>query len=171
MKLTGARTKTQAVKHALADIARRQKMEELFSQGLGLTPDELKAEFAPTAADLLDSHGLRVRERRSPWSTSSLPIAISTSTVRVPASIPSSRWPRTQTRCDFATCGMVVLEVCRGRRGPTVLQRFHGVSRSCPTSCSTIAISPQRKPAALAPGTVAHERPDIRTIFFNPSGN
>ena len=25
---------------------------------------------------------------------------------------------------DFATCGMVVLEVCRGRRDPAVLQRF-----------------------------------------------
>jgi predicted nucleic acid-binding protein len=25
---------------------------------------------------------------------------------------------------EFATCGMVVLEVCRGRREPTVLRRF-----------------------------------------------
>ena len=25
---------------------------------------------------------------------------------------------------DFATCGMVVLEVCRGRRDPNVLRRF-----------------------------------------------
>ena len=25
---------------------------------------------------------------------------------------------------DFATCGMVVMEVCRGRRDPAVLQRF-----------------------------------------------
>jgi hypothetical protein len=30
----------------------------LFSQGLGLSPAELKAEFAPSAADLLDGHGL-----------------------------------------------------------------------------------------------------------------
>jgi len=25
---------------------------------------------------------------------------------------------------EFATCGMIVLEVCRGRREPTILQRF-----------------------------------------------
>ena len=67
MKITGAKTKTQAVKHALADMARRHKMKELFSQGLGLTPDELKAECAPTAADLLDNHGLMVAEKQAPY--------------------------------------------------------------------------------------------------------
>ena len=67
MKITGAKTKTQAVKHALADMARRHKMKELFSQGLGLTADELKAEFAPTAADLLDSHGLMAAETQAPY--------------------------------------------------------------------------------------------------------
>lgn len=62
MKVTGAKTKTQAVEIALNEMARRHKLKELFSQGLGLTPDELKAEFAPTAADALDSHGLKVAE-------------------------------------------------------------------------------------------------------------
>ena len=51
MKLTGAKTKTAAVELALKEMARRHKMKELFSQGLGLTPDELRAEFAPTPAD------------------------------------------------------------------------------------------------------------------------
>jgi Arc/MetJ family transcription regulator len=67
MKITGAKTKTEAVKHALADMARRHKMKELFSQGLGLTPEELKAEFAPTAADRLDSHGLMVAEPQATY--------------------------------------------------------------------------------------------------------
>ncbi|MSU65580.1 MAG: type II toxin-antitoxin system VapB family antitoxin [Opitutus sp.] len=64
MKVTGAKTKRAAVELALADMARRHKLKELFSQGLGLTADELKAEFAPTAADLLDSHGLMVAENK-----------------------------------------------------------------------------------------------------------
>jgi len=62
MKVTGAKTKTQAVEIALNEMARRHKLKELFNAGLGLTPDELKAEFAPTAADALDSHGLKVAE-------------------------------------------------------------------------------------------------------------
>ncbi len=67
MKVTGAKTKTQAVEIALTEMARRHKLKELFSQGLGLTPDELKAEFAPTAADRLDSHGLRVAEDKGAY--------------------------------------------------------------------------------------------------------
>lgn len=62
MKVTGAKTKTQAVEMALTELARRHKMKELFGQGLGLTPDELRAEFAPTPADQLDHHGLLVAE-------------------------------------------------------------------------------------------------------------
>ncbi len=46
MQITGAKTKRQAVEIALNDMARRHKMKELFSQGLGLTADQLKAEFA-----------------------------------------------------------------------------------------------------------------------------
>ncbi|MFI5356742.1 MAG: type II toxin-antitoxin system VapB family antitoxin [Opitutales bacterium] len=65
MKITGASTKTEAVEIALKDMARRHKMKELFSAGLGLTPDELKAEFAPGPADSLDSQGLMVAEPKS----------------------------------------------------------------------------------------------------------
>jgi Arc/MetJ family transcription regulator len=73
MKITGAKTKRQAVEIALNDMARRHKMKELFKAGLGLTPEELKAEFAPTAADYLDSHGLplptlpAVAENQAPY--------------------------------------------------------------------------------------------------------
>ncbi len=70
MKVTGAKTKTQAVEMALADMARRHKMKELFSQGLGLTPDELRAEFAPSPADVLDNHGLLVAEQQAPYGKS-----------------------------------------------------------------------------------------------------
>jgi Arc/MetJ family transcription regulator len=47
MKITGAKTKTEAVEIALTEMARRHKLKELFTAGLGLTPDELKAAFAP----------------------------------------------------------------------------------------------------------------------------
>ncbi len=67
MKVTGAKTKTQAVEMALTEMARRHKMKELFSQGLGLTPDELRAEFAPSPADVLDSHGLMVAVDQAPY--------------------------------------------------------------------------------------------------------
>lgn len=71
MKVTGAKTKTQAVEMALSEMARKHKMKELFSQGLGLTPDELRAEFAPSPADLLDNHGLMVAEnKQSPYGKS-----------------------------------------------------------------------------------------------------
>lgn len=49
MKITGAKTKREAVEIALKDIARRHKMKELFKAGLGMTPEELKAEFANAA--------------------------------------------------------------------------------------------------------------------------
>ncbi len=73
MKITGAKTKREAVEIALNDMARRHKMKELFKAGLGMTPEELKAEFAPTAADYLDSHGLplpplpAVAEEQAPY--------------------------------------------------------------------------------------------------------
>ncbi len=50
MKITGAKTKREAVEIALNDMARRHKLKELFKAGLGLTPDELKASFAPESA-------------------------------------------------------------------------------------------------------------------------
>ena len=52
---------------ALTEMARRHKMKELFNAGLGLTPEELKVEFAPTAADALDDHGLKVAEDKEPY--------------------------------------------------------------------------------------------------------
>jgi Arc/MetJ family transcription regulator len=54
MKITGAKTKTQAVEIALTEMGRRHKLKELFNAGLGLTPDQLKAEFACAAADAFD---------------------------------------------------------------------------------------------------------------------
>ena len=61
MKVTGAKTKTLAVEIALKEMARRHKMKELFSAGLGLTPDELRNSFDP-ASLAIDSHGLKVAE-------------------------------------------------------------------------------------------------------------
>ena len=49
MKVTGAKTKRRAVEIALSEMARRHKMKELFSAGLGLTPDELKNSFDPNS--------------------------------------------------------------------------------------------------------------------------
>lgn len=62
MQVTGAKTKTQAVEIALTEMARRHKLKELLSQGLGLTPDQLKAEFAPSPSDQLDRPSLAVAE-------------------------------------------------------------------------------------------------------------
>ena len=67
MKITGAKTKRAAVEIALNEMARRHKLKELFSQGLGLTGDQLAAEFAPGPADALDSHGLKVAENQTPY--------------------------------------------------------------------------------------------------------
>ena len=47
MKITGAKSKTAAVELALNEMARRHKMKELFSAGLGLTPEELRNAFDP----------------------------------------------------------------------------------------------------------------------------
>ncbi len=49
MRITGAKTKTAAVEIALTEMARRHRMKELFSAGLGLAPEELKAAFDPAA--------------------------------------------------------------------------------------------------------------------------
>jgi Arc/MetJ family transcription regulator len=73
MKITGAKTKTTAVEIALKEMARRHKLKELFTAGLGLTPDELKAEFAPGPADALDNHGCMAAEDPSPYGQSDTP--------------------------------------------------------------------------------------------------
>lgn len=49
MKVTGAKTKKEAVEIALSEMARRHKMKELFSAGLGLTPEELRNVFDPNS--------------------------------------------------------------------------------------------------------------------------
>jgi Arc/MetJ family transcription regulator len=67
MQVTGAKSKTQAVEIALSEMARRHKLKELLGQGLGLTPDQLKAEFAPTAAEQLDRPALLVAEPPAPY--------------------------------------------------------------------------------------------------------
>lgn len=67
MKITGAETKTRAVEIALKEMARRHKLKELFSQGLGMTPDELKQSFAPGPADTLDRPILKVAEEQPPY--------------------------------------------------------------------------------------------------------
>ena len=70
MKITGAKTKREAVEIALKEMARRHKLDELLKKGLGLTPDQLAAEFAPTAADYLDNHGIplpAVAEKQAPY--------------------------------------------------------------------------------------------------------
>lgn len=65
MKITGASTKTEAVEIALNEMARRHKMKELFSAGLGLAPDELREAFDP-ASLAIDDHGLAA-EDSSPY--------------------------------------------------------------------------------------------------------
>ena len=52
MKITGARTKTAAVKIALTEMARRHKMKELFHAGLGMTPEELRNAIDPASYSL-----------------------------------------------------------------------------------------------------------------------
>jgi len=66
MKITGAKTKRQAVEIALNDMARRHKMKELFTAGLGLTPDELKAAFANEPAPEATA-ATRVAEEKTPY--------------------------------------------------------------------------------------------------------
>jgi hypothetical protein len=66
MKITGASTKKEAVEIALKEMARRHKMKELFSAGLGLAPGELKEAFDP-ASLALDDHGLKVAEDKAPY--------------------------------------------------------------------------------------------------------
>jgi Arc/MetJ family transcription regulator len=66
MKITGAKTKREAVEIALTDMARRHKMKELFTAGLGLTPDELKAAFADEPAQE-EAATIRVAEEKTPY--------------------------------------------------------------------------------------------------------
>ncbi len=64
MTITGAKTKTAAVKIALNEMARRHKMKELFSAGL--SAEELRDAYDP-ASLAIDSHGLKVAENQASY--------------------------------------------------------------------------------------------------------
>jgi len=66
MKVTGAKSKTKAVEIALKEMARRHKMKELFSAGLGLSPEELRNSFDP-ASLAYDDHGMKAAEDQAPY--------------------------------------------------------------------------------------------------------
>ena len=50
MQLTGHQTKRDAVEFALREAARRAKWRRVWSEGLGMTPDELAADAEAAAA-------------------------------------------------------------------------------------------------------------------------
>jgi len=54
MDLTGAKTKTEAVRLALADLARRHKQRRLFRTPLYDSDEQWAADVAPKPSDLLD---------------------------------------------------------------------------------------------------------------------
>lgn len=54
MKITGAKTKRAAVEIALKDMARRHRLKEKLSEGLGLTPDQLANLFPPHPSEVWD---------------------------------------------------------------------------------------------------------------------
>jgi Arc/MetJ family transcription regulator len=66
MKITGARTKTAAVKIALNEMARRHKMKELFNAGLGMSPEELRNAIDPASYAVSDEPVLMVAEPPPP---------------------------------------------------------------------------------------------------------
>jgi len=69
MKITGAKTKTAAVEMALSDLARRHKMKELFSAGLGMTAEELKNAFDPNSYPEAHVNLPMVAENKAPYGT------------------------------------------------------------------------------------------------------
>lgn len=66
MKITGAKTKTAAVEMALTEMARRHKMKELFSAGLGMSPDELRNALDPASYPDWESTVPLVAEPKAP---------------------------------------------------------------------------------------------------------
>lgn len=63
VKLTGARTRTEAITTALREIDRRGKLVRLLREGTGATEDELKSMFDPRT----DPAILRVAEEQHPY--------------------------------------------------------------------------------------------------------
>lgn len=74
MKITGAKTKTGAVETALKEMARRHKMKELFTVGLGFTPDELRAAIDPGSyAEPAASRWMLAEDKPKPQNGNSRP--------------------------------------------------------------------------------------------------
>lgn len=67
MKITGAKSKTAAVELALSEMARRHKMRELFSAGLGFSPDELRNSVDPGSYPESTGENLKVAEESAPY--------------------------------------------------------------------------------------------------------
>ena len=63
VRLTGARTRTEAITTALKEIDRRGKLVELLREGTGATQSELKDMFDPDSDPVL----LRVAEEQHPY--------------------------------------------------------------------------------------------------------
>ena len=72
----------------------------IASTTTGLTPEQLAAEFAPSPADALDSHGLNVAENQASYGDKPdfFLTVTSTSTARAAKPTPLSSWRRTQTQ-------------------------------------------------------------------------
>lgn len=45
MEITGSASKTAAVEKALTEMVRRHRLKSVLREGLGMTPDEIKASF------------------------------------------------------------------------------------------------------------------------------
>ena len=69
MTITGAKTKTAAVEIALNEMARRHKMKELFSAGLGMSPEELKNALDPASYPDWERTAPLVAEPNAPYGT------------------------------------------------------------------------------------------------------
>ena len=66
MMITGAPSKTAAVKIALHEMARRHRMKELFSAGLGMGPEELRNAIAPPPCPVTNGPVPMAPERANP---------------------------------------------------------------------------------------------------------
>lgn len=66
MMITGAPSKTAAVKIALHEMARRHRMKELFSAGLGMGPEELRNAIASPPFPVTNGPFPMVPERANP---------------------------------------------------------------------------------------------------------
>ncbi|MGC9452734.1 MAG: type II toxin-antitoxin system VapB family antitoxin [Oceanipulchritudo sp.] len=63
VKLTGARTRTEAITTALREIDRRGRLVKLLREGSGATEEDLKSMFDPNSDPAL----LRVAEEQHPY--------------------------------------------------------------------------------------------------------